>query len=230
MERRRFMAASTTALLAGCGSQQPDEEQTSENTTPDLTDGEPDDPEPQVEGDAEIVLGNKQWIYNPDGIEFIVENRGTTPSGPLTVTAQWFDESSNYIGSDSASVGSLLDERNWLAAIEPRTPFEPDTVELTTTYDQGRTSGSDDVDLLEYELDEEERAIIGRVENLTDENVTITGQVFVYHSGWLSQSGTVRDSNVPPEGTWRFYMPLRNLDYTSEVLGEEIDIRFATSG
>jgi hypothetical protein len=123
----------------------------------------------------------------------------------------------------------LLDGRNWLGAIQPVTRFEATSYEISVEYSAGRESASDSVELLEYEADKEEQAIIGRVENLTDEYAGIQGEASTYNSGWISHIGSVADSDVPPGATWRFYLPLTSVDYTTDDLGEEVDIRFLFS-
>lgn len=227
MERRRFLGASTAALLAGCGDTQtnPTVEENGENETASVD----DEMEPQVDGDAEIVISNSRWIEDESAVEFQVGNQGTTPSGPVSIILSWFDEFGNYIGSDTVSIGSLVDGSNWLGAVRPQTRFEPDSYEISTRYDVGRISASSNVELLDYEITEGEQAIVGRVENLTEEYVTIRGQASTYNSSWISHTGSVSDPNVPPGATWRFYLPLTVVEYGVERIGEDVDIRFILS-
>lgn len=225
MERRAFLGASTTALLAGCGDTQSEPEEV-EDSEPNKTEPVPEESDPQVEGDAEVIISNSEWIENNSAVEFRAQNQGTTPSGPLTIILRWFDESENYIGRDAVSLGSLLDGTNWIGAVQPVTQFEVTSYEISTQYDVGRVSASDSVELLEYEIDEEGQAIIGRVENLTEEFIGIQSEASTYKSGWISHIGSVSEPDVPPGATWRFYLPLTSVDHTTDSIGEEVDIRF----
>jgi len=228
MERRAFLGASTAALLAGCGDTQ-SETTNRPNSQPNETEPSRKDKRPQIQGDAEIVIQNSEWIENGTAIEFQVQNNGTTPSGPVTVVLRWFDESENYIGSDAVSIGSLLDGSNWLGAVQPVTRFEATSYEISVEYNEGRESVPDSVELLEYEIDEAEQAITGRVENLTEEYSSIRGEASTYNSGWISHIGSVGDSEVPPGATWRFYIPLTSVDHTAGSICENVDIRFMSS-
>lgn len=227
MERRRFLGASTAALLAGCGDTQTDStqgENNSENETEPM-----DEQSQQVDGDAEIVISNSQWIEDESAVQFQIQNQGTTPSGRVDITLSWFDESGNYIGSDTASIGSLVDGRSWLGAIRPSTRFETNSYEASTQYNVGRRSSSTNTELLEYEVDEAEQAIVGKVKNLTEEYASIQGEASTYNGGWISHTGFVSDSDVPPGATWRFYLPLTTVEYGVEKIGDDVDIRFLSS-
>lgn len=95
-------------------------------------------------------------------------------------------------------------------------------------YAPGRPSPSDDVELLEYESVDDDQAIVGRVENLTGDHLAIQGQVSTYSSEYITHTGTVSDSRVPPEETWLFYIPLVPVDYSADSVGSDVDIRFIT--
>lgn len=226
MERRRFLGASTAALLAGCGDIQNRSE--GSDTEQNKTDSVGGQTESQIDGDAEIIIDDSEWMENRSAVEFVIGNEGTEPSGPLHLTFSWYDGSGNYIGQDTVSIGSLIDGRNWQGAVQPQTPFDAQSYEISLQFDAARTPPSDRVELLEHEVTEDEQAIVGRVENLSEESATIQGEASTYNSAWLSHTGSVIDRNVPAGSTWRFRLPLTRVDHTVEEVGDQVDIRFVS--
>lgn len=225
MERRAFLGVSSTALLAGCGDEQQQDVEPVNNTT-ESVESEPDPgPEEQAGGNAEINLIGDRWIQDQSAVEFTIQNSGSEPSGSISVIVRWYDENGYYIGQSSAGVGTLVEDSGWIGAVRPPGSFESDSYEIAVEFNSRRQSGSDTVELIDYEVQRDESVVTGLIENPTDEFASIQIQVGTYGSGgYLSHLGVESAGDVPPETTWRFLLSLRSVDYRTEQVGSETDI------
>ena len=144
MERRRFLAltgALTTTTLAGCSGDDPQSvgggktadptsttTQTSSGTANDVVTTEPAEPQTPTNtatpaGQAQVNITNDELVvqegeYSTEVyVAATVKNEGTARSGPIKITAEWYDAEGNYLDNDGQYLQTLGAGETWAARV-----------------------------------------------------------------------------------------------------------------
>jgi hypothetical protein len=231
MRRRTYLttAGITLAALAGCTSSEgdtedvdtptDDETEAQDDSNDENTDTETETEEETTEvssGKAAIEITEHELVVNEGDystdvyVLATVENTGDAASGQINLTAEWYDDSGNFLDNDDAYLASLGAGETWSARVfylgsdggqvadyefsgefntEP--PADPDGLELTTS---------------ELQVGEDTAVISGEVANNRDESVSYVEAVGKFYDGdgVVLKSDMTNVSDLPAGETWSF--------------------------
>ncbi|TKR27915.1 FxLYD domain-containing protein [Natronomonas salsuginis] len=223
MKRRKFVATSGAALLAGCNEIQgpdpdPDDPRPPENVS------EEESPESGPVGDVEIK--QFEWIIDGKISQFLLSNVGEAPAGRVTLVVQWFDANGNYIGSDQASLPVLPPQTAWLIEIESSVPFETDSFDGYVEFDPQYEM--DDLPVESLDIDQSVPGVTGIAPLDRDSETAIQATVLTFNSGWVTHAGQITENHIPESTNWRFLIPLTQVGGDESSIGDdEIELYFS---
>jgi hypothetical protein len=189
--------------------------------------------------DLEIVdhdgVVNEREFTTGVYVDALIENRGNAPSGPVELTAQWYDSDGNYRGNDSTYLRALRADETWAARVsylgseadvlhaydfdgeyETNPPsFDPEGLELVDhTMEVIEGEGSNEV------------RITGRVANNRDSTVDYLEAIgAVYNAdGYVLGDEWTNVTDIPVGETWAFEIRWSERDRTTEATDHVVSI------
>lgn len=245
MQRRKFLATTMLAALAGCSSSDTEEMDTPEDTEDEDTQGdtaadnedttEADEEESGAGGEPALEILDSELVveegeYSTDVyVAATVENTGDAPSGTTEIVADWYDADDNYMDDSSAYLQSLGAGETWAARIYflGTGAEEVDDYEVSGEFDTDpQTFDPEGLDLVEHNMQvgEDEAVIEGQVENGTGEEasyIQAIGKVYDADGIVLGDDWT-NVSDVPDGETWAFEVSWRGRDRTEQADDYEV--------
>jgi len=209
MDRRTFLATTSAVSLAGCadfgGERVP---QTSDSAAEPI----------------EISINQDTWVSDGGAVSFLLSNQDETRDASVSATIQWFDASGRYLGQDSSSLPALSAGSTWFTAIESTAPFEAESYEISAEGTEITGGSSSAVKIISYELNDNQLTVTGEAANNRNEQRGITVAAAIYDGPYIMSAGWVTDENVPANTTWRFLIPLSNVDFEDSQVGDDVEI------
>lgn len=249
MRRRTFFTTAALAALAGCTSSE-DETEDVETPTDDETETDSgegsEDTETETEteetteesgGEAAIEIVEHELVVNEKDyttdvyVAATVENTGDAASGMITLTADWYDDSGNYLDNDEWHLQTLAPGETWAARVyylggdgEQIADYEFDGEFQTSPppAPEGLEVASS-----ELQVAEDEAVVRGEVENTRDDTVDYVEAVGkIYDSdGVVLDDAWTNVTDLPAGETWSFEVSWRGRDRTSEAADHTTIIR-----
>ncbi|ELY57392.1 FxLYD domain-containing protein [Natronolimnohabitans innermongolicus] len=224
MDRRRFLLGSGTALsalVAGCASETEEMDGSTRNGDDDGNengnengnggDGSSDSADLAIV-DHELVVERGTWstdVY----VEATVENRGGAASGELSLQADWYDESGNYLDNDTARLSSLEGGETWSARIYHfgSDSEDVDGYELEGDFSDDLDEAADGLTLVTSEMTVtgDDISISGEVENESDDDqryVEVIAKIYDGDGVVLGDEWT-NVTDLRAGETWAFSIP-----------------------
>lgn len=203
-----------------------------ETETEQETETETETPAEEVSltlGDPELVEADLGYTTRPAG-QITVENTGNAPSEQVDLTFDWFDDSGEYLASDSTYCHTIGAGEVWQARARPiSVENEEDVSDVEVALSGGSSPaslGADGVKLVNSQLRASEDDVIvrGEAANNRDSSLSYLEAIAKVYDGdgQLITTEFTNETEIASGGTWRFEINVMTTGRNGDVESAEV--------
>lgn len=211
MKRRAFLTTAGALAMAGCiGTDEATLSETNETVA--------------IGDSIDISIDQPEWIDNAQAVSAILTNESEDHTAAIELIVQWFDEEGRYIGQDSNSVLALESNSTWYAEIRSTVPFEAEDYNLSATGYRIDHRTVSEIETRTVDVDSDSLILTGEIKNQSNTERSLHVILSAYNNTWLTHSGSVSDSNIPPGTIWRFQTQLNQVAHDESRVGNDLQL------